>query len=165
MKNGVPVMIVSCLVLVWMFGGQPVKKVEPIPTDGLIEAVASVQESMVSDAAKNAAVRISEMRAKAELSGNSGQLNSSESPNSSPSPSDRHEKARREIVIFSIEGCRDCDTWKRCEQPKFEADGWTVVKSNDPMKGPWPHFLIDAKNKQTEHRGYLPFEKISEVVK
>lgn len=165
MKNGVPVMIVSCLVLVWLFGGQPAKKVEPIPTDGMIEAVASAQESMVSDAAKNAAVRISEVRAKAELSRNSGQLNSSESPNSSPSPNDRHEKAKREIIIFTRPNCAPCDRWKRCEQTKFEADGWTVAYCDDHDYPLTPTFLVDANNKQTEHRGYLPFEKISEVVK
>lgn len=152
-------MVISCLVLVWLFGGQPAKKVEPIPTDGMIEAVASVQESMVAE-------HIVDANKKVEISGNSGQLsNSSETPNSSPSPSDRHEKAKREIVIFTRPNCPPCDRWKRCEQAKFEADGWTVAYCDDHDYPLTPTFLIDANNKQTEHRGYLPFEKISEVVK
>ncbi len=132
-KKGVPIVFVSCLVLVWLFGGQPAKKVEPIPTDGLIEAVASVQESMQDPP--------------------------------QPSPSDKHEKAKREIIIFTRPNCPPCDRWKRCEQAKFEADGWTVAYCDDHDYPLTPTFLIDAKNKQTEHRGYLPFEKISEVVK
>ena len=132
-KKGVPIVFVSCLVLVWMFGGQPAKQIEPIPTDGLIEAVASVKESMQGPPA--------------------------------PSPSDRHEKAKREIIIFTRPNCPPCDRWKRCEQAKFEVDGWTVAYCDDHDYPRTPTFLIDANNKQTEHRGYLPFEKISEVVK
>lgn len=148
-KKGVPIVFISCLVLVWLFGGQPVKKTDPIPADGLIEAVASVKQSMT-----------------VQPSGNSGQLpNSSETPNSSPSPSDRHEKARREIVIFTSPNCPPCDRWKHCEQAKFEADGWTVAYCDDHSYPLTPTFLIDANNKQTEHRGYLPFEKLREVVK
>ena len=132
-KKGVPIVFVSCLVLLWLFGGQPAKKVESIPTDGLIEAVASIKESMQDSPA--------------------------------PSPSDRHEKAKREIIIFTRPNCPPCDRWKRCEQAKFEADGWTVAYCDDHNYPLTPMFLIDANNKQTEHRGYLPFEKISEVVK
>lgn len=149
-KKGVPIVFISCLVLVWLFGAP--SKPEPlpeIPTDGLIEAVASVKQSL--------AVQPSEKY---------GQLpNSSEIPNSSPSPSDRHEKAKREIIIFTRPNCPPCDRWKRCEQVKFEADGWTVAYCDDHDYPLTPTFLIDANNKQTEHRGYLPFEKISEVVK
>lgn len=152
-------MIFSCLVLVWLFGGQPANKIDPIPTDGLIEAVTNVKESMMAE-------HIVDANKKVELSRNSGQLsNSSETPNSSPSPSDRHEKAKREIIIFTRPNCPPCDRWKRCEQAKFEADGWTVAYCDDHDYPLTPHFLIDANNKQTEHRGYLPFEKTSEVVK
>ena len=155
-------MIFSCLVLVWLFGGQPAKQIEPIPTDGLIEAVASVRESMGKNSHESH--RIDFMTV--QPSGNPGQLfNSSETPNSSPSPSDRHEKAKREIIIFTRPNCPPCDRWKRCEQAKFEADGWTVAYCDDHDYPLTPTFLIDANNKQTEHRGYLPFEKTSEVLK
>lgn len=154
--------VIACIFLAWFFSSAP-KQPEPIPTDGLIEAVASVKESMAPN-------HIPDSGKMAELSGNSGQLSHIVDANKKvdppqASPSDRHEKARREIVVFSVPGCRECVNWVNVEQPKFERDGWTVVKSLDPMKGPWPHFLIDAANKQTEHRGYLPFEKLKEIVK
>lgn len=150
MNKGAAILI-ACIFLAWFFSSSP-KQPEPIPTDGLIEAVASVKESMASN--------------HIELSGNSGQLpNSSENPNSSPSPSDRHEKAKREIVIFTRPNCPPCDRWKRCEQAKFEADGWTVAYCDQHDYPLTPTFLIDAANKQTEHRGYLPFEKLKEVLK
>jgi hypothetical protein len=76
-----------------------------------------------------------------------------------------HEKLRREIILFSIPNCRDCDTWKRVEQPKFEADGWVVAKSDDAGIGPWPHFIVERNGRSTEYRGYLPFTKVNEVAK
>ena len=76
-----------------------------------------------------------------------------------------HEKLRREVIVFSVPGCRDCDTWKRVEQPKFEADGWVVATSDDPGNGPWPYFIVERNGSSTEHRAYLPFEKVNEVTK
>jgi hypothetical protein len=156
-EKGVAIVIGTCLVLVWLFGGAPAKKVDPIPVDGLIESVASVKQFLT-----------------VQPSGNSGQLdhsadvtkmvNSSEIPNSS-SPSDRHEKAKREIIIFTSKNCPPCDRWKRCEQAKFENDGWVVAYCEDHNYPLTPHFLIESNNRKTEHRGYLPFERIGEVVK
>jgi hypothetical protein len=148
-EKGVAIVIGTCLVLVWLFGGTPAKKVEPIPVDGLIESVASVQQSLTPNHSAGVSKTVS---------------NSSEIPNSS-SPSDRHEKAKREIIIFTSKNCPPCDRWKRCEQAKFEADGWTVAYCEDHNYPLTPHFLIESSNKQTEHRGYLPFERIGEVVK
>lgn len=161
-------MVLGCCFLFWFFSSAP-KQSEPIPTDGLIEAVASVKESMVSDAAKDAAVRISEMRAKVELSGNSGQLGHIVEANKKvdppqPSPSDKP-KVKKEIIIFTRPNCPPCDRWKRCEQAKFEADGWTFAYCDDHNYAITPTFLIDANGKQTEHRGYLPIEKVKEVIK
>jgi len=138
-KKGVAIVISACLVLVWLFGGAPAKKVELIPVDGLIESVASVQGSL--------------------------ELPDTSKSSNAPSPSDRHEKAKREIIIFTSQNCPPCDRWKRCEQAKFEADGWTVAYCEDHNYPLTPHFLIESNNKQMEHRGYLPFEKIYEVIK
>jgi hypothetical protein len=149
-EKGVAIVIGTCLVLVWLFGGTTAKKVEPIPVDGLIESVASVQQSLTPNHSAGVSKTVP---------------NSSEIPNSSPSPSDRHEKAKREIIIFTSKNCPPCDRWKRCEQAKFEADGWTVAYCEDHNYPLTPHFLIESSNKQTEHRGYLPFERIGEVVK
>jgi hypothetical protein len=134
MKNkGVLPMVLGCCFLFWLFSSAPNKQPEPIPTDGLIEAVASVKESMQDPP--------------------------------QPSPSDRHEKAKREIIIFTRRNCPPCDRWKRCEQSKFEAEGWTVAYCDEHNYPLTPTFLIDANGKQTEHRGYLPFEKMKEVLK
>ena len=159
-EKGVAIVIGTCLVLVWLFGGQPAKKVEPIPVDGLIGAMQPLSETLrKQDDRETDFVTIDHFPdAKKMVS------NSSKSSNSS-SPSDRHEKAKREIVIFTSRNCPPCDRWKRCEQAKFEADGWTVAYCEDHNYPLTPTFLIDVNNNQTEHRGYLPFEKIGEVVK
>jgi hypothetical protein len=134
-ESGGPVIMVLGLFSLLWLLSSPAK-VEPIPVDGLIEVVATVKDSLTVEPA-----------------------------DPQPSPSDKHEKAKREIVLFGIPGCNPCDEWKRCEQPRFEADGWVVVKSNDPMKGPWPHFIIEKNGKTYDHKGYLPFGKIDEVTR
>ena len=82
-----------------------------------------------------------------------------------PSPSDKHEKARREIIIFTRPNCPPCDQWKRCEQAKFEADGWVVAYCTEHNFSLTPTFAIERNGRSTEHRGYLPFAKIDEVAK
>lgn len=74
-------------------------------------------------------------------------------------------EAKKEIVIFSIDGCKPCKDWVAIEQPKFQKAGWKVVKSDDPMTGPWPHFMIETSGKKIEYRSYLLFDKIDEVTK
>jgi hypothetical protein len=164
-EKGVAIVIGTCLVLVWLFGGTPAKKVEPIPVDGLIESVASVRELTTLLPGKMGLILHSVETENHSPGVSKTVSNSSETPNSSPSPSDRHEKAKREIIIFTSKNCPPCDRWKRCEQAKFEADGWTVAYCEDHNYPLTPHFLIESSNKQTEHRGYLPFERIDEVVK
>jgi hypothetical protein len=75
-----------------------------------------------------------------------------------------HEKLRREVVLFGVDN-RECNDWKRIEQPKFEADGWVVATSKDPGKGPWPQFVIERHGKTYDHKGYLQFSKIDEVTR
>jgi len=43
-----------------------------------------------------------------------------------PSPSDRHEKIKREILVFVSKNCPPCERWKRCEMQKFLDAGWSV---------------------------------------
>jgi len=132
-KKGVPIVVISCLVLVWLFGGQPANKIDPIPTDGLIEAVANVKDAMGKNSHESHRIDFMTVQ-----------------PSGNP---------------FTRPNCPPCHRWKRCEQAKFEADGWTVAFCDDHDYPLTPTFLIDANNKQTEHRGYLPFEKIKEVLK
>ena len=75
-----------------------------------------------------------------------------------------HEKLRREVVLFGVDN-RECNDWKRIEQPKFEADGWVVATSKDPGKGPWPHFIIERNGKQYSYKSYLLFSKIDEAMR
>ena len=124
----------------------------PTDTSGLIEELAVVKDSLTSELLRNPK-QLDDIRDATKMI------------DPQPSPSDRHEKLRREIILFSIPGCEPCERWKRTEQPRFESDGWQVVKSNDPGKGPWPYFLIERNGRTTEHRGYLPFAKVDEVAK
>lgn len=140
-------MVLALFSLLWLMSSP--EKIEPIPVDGLIEQVASVQESLtvqpnhIPDAVRK--------------------VNYPEIPNSSPS--DRHEKAKREIIIFTRPNCPPCDQWKRCEQPRFEADGWVVAYCDEHNFGLTPHFVIEKNGKTYDHKGYLPFGKIDEVTR
>ena len=137
-------MLLGLFSLLWLFAEAPAK-IEPIPVDGLIEVVATVKESLtvqpidhIPDAGQNV--------------------------DPQPSPSDKP-KAKREIIIFTRPNCPPCDQWKRCEQAKFEADGWVVAYCTEHNFGLTPHFSIEKNGKQYDHKGYLPFGKIDEVTK
>ena len=128
-------MVLGLFSLLWLFSESPAK-VEPIPVDGLIEVVATVKDSLTV-----------------------------EPVDPQPSPSDKHEKAKREIIIFTRPNCPPCDQWKRCEQAKFEADGWVVAYCSEHNFGLTPHFSIEKNGKQYDYKGYLPFGKIDEVTR
>ena len=76
-----------------------------------------------------------------------------------------HEKLRREVIIFTRPNCPPCDQWKRCEQAKFEADGWSVAYCSEHNYSLTPTFIIERNGRTIEHRGYLPFAKVDEVAK
>ena len=128
-------MVLGLFSLLWLLS-EPPAKVEPIPVDGSIEVVATVKDSLTV-----------------------------EPVDPQPSPSDKHEKAKREIIIFTRPNCPPCDQWKRCEQAKFEADGWVVAYCDQHNFGLTPHFSIEKNGKQYDHKGYLPFSKIDEVTR
>ena len=134
--------------LLWL--NAPVVEPDPtqcdIPTDtsGLIEELAGVKESLTG-----------------ELLNDSKQLDHSADANKMI----KHEKLRREIIIFTRPSCPPCDQWKRIEQAKFEADGWSVAYCTEHNFGLTPTFLIERNGRTVEHRGYLPFAKIDEVAK
>lgn len=146
-------LVVAGLFLAWIFLPAKPEPVSIQPTDGLVEQLAVVKDSLttepISDEVKETAVRISEMRAKLDHVPDAG----------------KKVEAKKEIVIFTRSNCPPCDRWKRIEQPKFERAGWTVAYCEQHDYGITPTFLIDANGKQTEHRGYLTFDKIDEVVK
>lgn len=146
-------MIFACLFLAWIYLPTKPEPVSIQPTDGLVEQVAVVKDSLttepVSDEVKETAVRISEMRAKLDHFGDAT----------------KKVEAKKEIVIFTQANCPPCDRWKQVEQPKFERAGWTVAYCDQHSYGLTPTFLIESNGKQVEHRGYLAFDKIDEVVK
>ena len=137
-------MVLGLFSLLWLFAEAPAK-VDPIPVDGLIEVVASVRESLTvqPDYIPGANKMIDPQ----------------------PSPSDKHEKAKREIIIFTRPNCPPCDQWKRCEQAKFEADGWVVAYCAEHNFGLTPHFSVEKNGKTFDHKGYLKFDKIDEVTR
>ena len=137
-------MVLGLFSLLWLFAEAPAK-VESIPVDGLIEVVATVKDSLTVQPD-----HIPEAGKKADPQ---------------PSPSDKHEKAKREIIIFTRPNCPPCDQWKRCEQAKFESDGWVVAYCSEHNFGLTPHFSIEKNGKTFDHKGYLPFGKIDEVTK
>ena len=143
-SGGPVIMVLGLLTLLWLLLEDPAK-VEPIPVDGLIEVVASVKESLT--------VRPDHIP------------DPTKTIDPQPSPSDKHEKAKREIIIFTRPNCPPCDQWKRCEQAKFEADGWVVAYCSEHDFGLTPHFSIEKNGKQYDYKGYLSFGKIDEVTR
>ena len=134
-------MVLGCLFLAWLILPTKPEPVSIQPTDGLVEQVEVVKDSLTTEQIENhdELDHIGDATKKVE--------------------------AKKEIVIFTRSNCPPCDKWKRIEQPKFERAGWRVAYCEQHNYGLTPTFLIDANGKQTEHRGYLTFDKIDEVVK
>ena len=161
-KGGPVIMVLGLFSLLWLFAEAPAK-VEPIPVDGLIEVVATVKDSLT--------VEPSNKFRELDHIEDYGYLPHYKIPDPTktadpqPSPSDKHEKAKREIIIFTRPNCPPCDQWKRCEQPRFEAEGWVVAYCDQHDFAITPHFSIEKNGKTYEHKGYLPFGKIDEVTR
>ena len=134
-------MILGCLFLAWII--LPTKP-EPVliqPTEGLIEQVTSVKDSLTVQPIEN----LDEFDHSVDAT--------------------KKVEAKKEIVIFTRANCPPCDRWKKIEQPKFERDGWKVAYCDRHDFAITPHFLIEENGKKYESKGYLPFDKIDEVVK
>ena len=142
-KGGPVIMVLGLFTLLWLFAEAPAK-IEPIPVDGLIEVMQRASETLEIQHDDETDFAMIDPQ---------------------PSPSDKHEKAKREIIIFTRPNCPPCDQWKRCEQAKFEADGWVVAYCSEHNFGLTPTFVIERNGRSTEHRGYLPFAKIDEVTR
>lgn len=151
-------MVLGLFSLLWLLSSP--EKIEPIdmPVDGLIQQVEGVEEFRALLPGKMGLIL--HLVETANRSADAGQK-----VDPQPSPSDKHEKAKREIIIFTRPNCPPCDQWKRCEQAKFEADGWVVAYCDQHNFGLTPHFSIEKNGKQYDHKGYLPFSKINEVTR
>ena len=150
-------MVLGLFSLLWLFAEAPAK-VDPIPVDGLIEVMQRASETLEIQHDHETDFAIIDHIADANK-----KVNYPEIPDSSPS--DKHEKAKREIIIFTRPNCPPCDQWKRCEQPRFEAEGWAVAYCSEHNFGLTPHFSVEKNGKTYEHKGYLPFGKIDEVTR
>jgi hypothetical protein len=128
----------------------------------LIEEVAQAKDSMILDAAKDAAVSISLARSLAE--NHIADANKMVDPQ--PSPSDKpHEKSKREILIFVSKNCPPCEKWKRCEMQRFMDAGWSVGIVDQHSYGITPTFEIESGDKKVTRTGYTTLEQAVEAVR
>ena len=82
-----------------------------------------------------------------------------------PSPSDKHEKIKREILIFVSANCPPCEKWKRCEMTRFLDAGWAVGIVEVHSYGITPTFEIDSGEKKATRTGYTTLEQAAEAVR
>jgi hypothetical protein len=81
-----------------------------------------------------------------------------------PSPSDKHEKMKREILIFVSKNCPPCEKWKRCEMNRFLDAGWAVGIVEMHSYGLTPTFEIESGDKKVTLKGYTTLEQAAEAV-
>jgi len=82
-----------------------------------------------------------------------------------PSPSDKHEKTKREVLIFVSKNCPPCEKWKRCEMNRFLDAGWAVGIVEVHSYGLTPTFEIESGDKKATIKGYTTLEQASEAVR
>ncbi len=128
--NGVLPMVFGCIFLFWLFSSPVEKKSEPVqPTDGLIEQIQSVSDSMEDSM-------------------------SQEQEQEQPAIEER----KPEILIFVSKTCPPCEKWKRVEMQKFIDAGWSVGIVEVHRFTITPTFEITGSETVT-HQGYLTFEQ------
>ena len=150
MKERLP-MILACLFLAWLFMPTKPDPVSIQPTDGLVEQVATVKQSLTVQPIENLDEfdHVPDAGKKADHIGDAT----------------KKVEAKKEIVIFTRANCPPCDRWKQIEQPRFERAGWKVAYCDRHDFALTPDFLIEENGKKYENKGYLPFDKIDEVLK
>jgi hypothetical protein len=83
----------------------------------------------------------------------------------SPSPSDKHEKTKREILVFVSANCPPCEKWKRCEMQRFMDAGWSVGIVEVHSYGLTPTFELKSGDKKATLTGYATLEQAAEAVR
>jgi hypothetical protein len=90
-------------------------------------------------------------------------------PDPMPSPSDKHEATKREILVFLApkdQKCDPCDRWKRCEMQRFMDAKWEVAIFDEPHSyGRTPTFEIKSGDKKATLTGYTTLEQAAEAVR
>jgi hypothetical protein len=84
---------------------------------------------------------------------------------STPSPSDRHEKIKREVLVFVSSNCPPCERWKRCEMQRFMDAGWSVGIVENHSYGLTPTFELESGGKKATIKGYTTLEQAAEAVR
>ena len=131
-------------------------------SSALIEEVAKAKDSMILDAAKDAAVSISLARSLAE----NHIVETNKKVDPQPSPSDKpHEKTKREVLIFVSRDCPPCEKWKRCEMQRFMDAGWSVGIVEVHSYGRTPTFEIKSGDKKATLTGYTTLEQAAEALR
>lgn len=145
-NGGVLVFILLLLVCGSLWVNQPaLPSIESAPSpNGLIDEVAVIKDSLTTDHSLDVVEMVDE-------------------PKPVPSPSDKPSKP--EIIIFTSKSCPPCERWKRCEAPKFEANGWKVAYCEEHNYGLTPTFLITRDGRTIERVGFFKFEDLQEVLK
>jgi hypothetical protein len=163
-EKGGPVIMVAMLLGLFWLCSEPQKdptQCDLLDSKPLIEEVAKAKDSMILDAAKDAAVSISLARSLAE--NHIADANKKVDP--MPSPSDKpHEKTKREILIFVSKNCPPCEKWKRCEMQRFMDAGWAVGIVEVHSYGLTPTFEIESGEKKVTLKGYTTLEQAAEAV-
>ena len=66
---------------------------------------------------------------------------------------------KKEIVVFSADWCEPCQRWKRCEQEKFKALGYSFANGLGDVS-PLPHFIVTDGSKTVEVSGYMTPQRL-----
>ena len=156
-KGGSIVFILIVLVCGLLWTNQPSTPKPDFtqPVEGLIDEVASVREFRTLLPGKTGLI-LSPVEAANHIP-DVGEMDD-------PSPSDKP-KPNPEIIIFTSASCPPCEKWKRCEAPKFEANGWKVAYCEDHPYPRTPTFLLTENGRTVEKGGYFTFEDLQEVLK
>jgi hypothetical protein len=141
-KGGPVIMVVLLLGLFW-FCSEPAKdptQCDLMDSTPLIEEVATVKESFTV-----------------------------EPVDPQPSPSDKHEATKREILVFLApkdQKCEPCDRWKRCEMQRFMDAKWEVAIFDEPHSyGRTPTFELKSGDKKATLTGYTTLEQAAEALR
>jgi hypothetical protein len=147
-EKGGPVIMVAMLLGLFWLCSEPAK--DPTQCDlpdssALIEEVATVKESFTvqPDHIVDANKKVDPM----------------------PSPSDKHEKTKREVLIFVSKNCPPCEKWKRCEMQRFMDAGWSVGIVEQHSYGLTPTFEIESGDRKVTLKGYTTLEQAAEAVR
>jgi hypothetical protein len=168
-EKGGPVIMVALLFGLFWLCSEPAKdptQCDLLDSKPLTEEVAKAKDSMILDAAKDAAVSISLARSLTE--NHIADANKMVDPQ--PSPSDKpHEAVKREILVFLApkdQKCEPCDRWKRCEMQRFMDAKWEVAIFDEPHNyGRTPTFELKSGDKKATLTGYTTLEQAAEAVR